>query len=128
MYPRAKTLGILLFDEQVLVEEMYGKHSKGEGTYYRPIGGTIEFGERSTDALVREYEEELNVDIIVGKYIGCVENIFKVDGNLGHEIIQLYSIGFKDKINYTRDLFEVIEGKKKAYAKWISLADFIKGA
>ena len=107
---------------------MYGKHSKGEGTYYRPIGGTIEYGERSTDALVREYKEELNVDIIVRKYIGCVENIFKVDGNLGHEIIQLYSVGFKDKINYTRDLFEVVEGKKKAYAKWIPLADFINGA
>ena len=55
MYPRAKTLGILLYDEQILVEEFHGKHSKGEGTYYRPIGGTIEFGEKSTDALVREY-------------------------------------------------------------------------
>lgn len=76
MYPRAKTLGILLYNNQILVEEFQGKHSTGEGTYYRPIGGSIEYGEKSADALVREYEEELNVDIIIQQYIGCLENIF----------------------------------------------------
>lgn len=125
MYPRAKVLGILLDNKRILVEEFYGKHSGGEGTYYRPIGGSIEYGEKSADALVREYEEELHVDVIIQQYMGCLENIFLVDEEMGHEIIQLYSVGFKDKADYKREVFEVIEGDKRAVAKWLSIADFI---
>lgn len=125
MYPRAKTLGILLFDKRILVEEFYGKHSKGEGTYYRPIGGSIEYGEKSDDALIREYQEELEVEIKINQYIGCLENIFSIDEEIGHEIIQLDSVGFRDKDNYGREIFEVIEGDKKAVAKWLLMDDFI---
>jgi hypothetical protein len=46
MYPRANTLGIIVKDNYLLLEELKGKHSKGIGFYYRPIGGTIELGER----------------------------------------------------------------------------------
>ncbi len=127
MYPRAKTLGILLNHNRILVEEFQGKHSTGEGPYYRPIGGTIEFGEKSADALVREYSEELNVEILIKQYIGCVENIFTINEEIGHEIIQFYSVGFQDEANYKRELFEVVEGNKKAHARWISLDDFITG-
>ena len=124
MYPRAKTLGILLYDKRILVEEFYGKHSKGEGTYYRPIGGSIEFGEKSNDALIREYHEELEVDIKINQYIGCFENIFRINGETGHEIIQLYLIDFENLSHYNRRMFKVIEGNKIGIAKWLPLADF----
>jgi 8-oxo-dGTP pyrophosphatase MutT (NUDIX family) len=125
MYPRAKTLGILLDNNRILAEEFHGRHSTGVGTYYRPIGGSIEFGEKSAEALVREYDEELNVGIIIEQYIGCLENIFSIDEEMGHEIIQLYLVGFRDSANYEKELFEVIEGNKRAVAKWLLMDDVI---
>lgn len=69
MFPRANTLGIVIKDSYILLEEKEGKHSKGEGIYYRPIGGTIEFGERSDETLIREFKEELGVDIFIKRYV-----------------------------------------------------------
>ena len=86
MFPRVKALGIVYRAEQILVEEFHGRHSKGDGTYYRPIGESIEFGEKSSMALIREYYEELKVEIKIGHYLGCLENIFKIDEEIGHEL------------------------------------------
>jgi 8-oxo-dGTP pyrophosphatase MutT (NUDIX family) len=127
MYPRAKVLGILLDNKRILVEEFHGKHSSGEGVYYRPIGGSIVYGEKSADALVREYKEELNVYIIIQQYMGCLDNIFLIDEEMGHEIIQLYSVGFKDEANNKKETFQVIERDKRAVAKWLPTDDFISG-
>ncbi|MCY9662649.1 NUDIX domain-containing protein [Paenibacillus chondroitinus] len=84
MYPRANVLGIVTRNKEVLFEEKFGKHSKGTGSYYRPIGGTIELGEHSRETLVREFYEELGVEIAIKSYVKCLENIFKVGENIGH--------------------------------------------
>jgi 8-oxo-dGTP pyrophosphatase MutT (NUDIX family) len=127
MYPRANTLGIIVKDDYILLEEQEGKHSKGIGDYYRPIGGTIELGERSNETLVREFREELGVGIIVRRYISCIENIFKLDENIGHEITQLYVVDFKDRNLYQKEHFTVTEGKKITRAKWVSKEEIFSG-
>jgi 8-oxo-dGTP pyrophosphatase MutT (NUDIX family) len=127
MYPRANTLGIILKNNYILLEEQEGKHSKGDGLYYRPVGGTIELGERSDEALLREYMEELGIEIIIKQYLSCIENIYKIDGNVGHEITQLYLVDFKDKNLYQKELFTVREVNKITYAKWIHKEDLITG-
>ncbi len=43
MYPRAKAFGLALHHERLLVQEY---HTDDE-TYYRPLGGSIELGEKS---------------------------------------------------------------------------------
>ena len=63
--------------------------------YCRPIGGTIELGEKSSETIKREYMEEIEVDIEIKQHLGCLENIFSIDGNIG-EIIQIYYVEFKD--------------------------------
>jgi 8-oxo-dGTP pyrophosphatase MutT (NUDIX family) len=88
MYPRANSLGLIIKDNNILLEEQEGKHSKGIGYYYRPIGGTIELGERSNETLIREIHEELGVEVVIRRYITCLENIFRVDESIGHEITQ----------------------------------------
>lgn len=62
---------------------------KGE-TFYRPLGGGIEFGERSQDAVRRELKEELNVDISNLKFLGTLENIFNFNGGSYHEVVLVY--------------------------------------
>ncbi|MBM7621100.1 8-oxo-dGTP pyrophosphatase MutT (NUDIX family) [Bacillus tianshenii] len=127
MYPRANTLGIIMKDNYILLEEQEGKHSKGIGSYYRPIGGTIEFGERSNETLVREFSEELGVEVVVRGYISCIENIFKIDEKVGHEITQIYLVDFKDTNLYQQEYFTVSEGNKITYAKWISKEEIFSG-
>ncbi|MDQ0878917.1 8-oxo-dGTP pyrophosphatase MutT (NUDIX family) [Paenibacillus sp. V4I3] len=127
MNPRANTLGIVARNKQILVEEQSGKHSKGNGFYYRPIGGTIELGEHSKDTLVREFHEELGVEITIKCHVKCIENIFKIDENIGHEITQIYLVEFNEPNLYEVEYFKVIEGNKITYAKWISVNDFERG-
>ena len=127
MYPRAKALGLIFKDHHVLLEEYEGKHSKGTGYFYRPIGGTIELGEKSVETLIREFKEEIKVEILVKDYISCVENIFKIDSNLGHEIIQFYLVEFTDKTLYRKESYEITEGNKITYAKWISIVEILEG-
>ncbi|MCG7344528.1 NUDIX domain-containing protein [Sporosarcina sp. ACRSL] len=125
--PRAKVCGILQSGSKLLVEEFTGEHSKGNGTYYRLIGGSIEFGEKSNEALIREFNEEIRASVEIEKYVGCIENIFHIKGQTGHEIIQVYKVAFVNKENYFREWFEIQEGGQLSFAKWVDRKDFITG-
>lgn len=59
--------------------------------YHRLIGGGVELGETHRDAIVREVDEELGATIHDLAFVATVENIFHIDGVLGHEIVFLYS-------------------------------------
>lgn len=127
MYPRAITLGLLIKDDYLLLEELEGKHSTDTGFYYRPIGGTIEFGETSDQTLIREYYEELGVEVSINRYIGCLENIFVIDEEIGHEMIQLYRVDFQDQSLYHKEWFTVSEGTKVGRAVWVAKRQFLSG-
>ncbi|MDN7240788.1 NUDIX domain-containing protein [Planococcus sp. N028] len=126
MRPRANTLGLLFHEGCLLVEEQHGIHSKGTGLFYRPIGGTIELGEPSAQALVREYREELNADVEIVRYVSCLENIYQIEGNVFHEITQLYMVSFKENALYKKKTFTVTEGTKTTTARWLPLTDLRK--
>lgn len=123
MSPRANTLGMIYKNNHILLEEIEGKHSRGTGVYYRPIGGTIEFGEKSSETIKREFHEELGAEIEIKSYITCLENIFKIEESIGHEITQVYEVAFKDLTLYQRDSFQVIEGNRITYAKWVCIQE-----
>lgn len=59
--------------------------------YHRLIGGSVEFGETHSDAVRREVNEELSATIRDLRYLGVVENIFRIDGDVGHEIVFVYT-------------------------------------
>lgn len=127
MYPRANTLGLIIRNNEILLEEKEGKHSKGTGKFYRPIGGTIELGEKSSETIIREYSEEIAVDVKIKRYIACLENIFRIDGDIGHEITQIYLLEFIDRTLYQKEIFKVVEGNKTTFARWIPLEDIMTG-
>ncbi|MEK5050605.1 NUDIX hydrolase [Bacillus sp. FSL P2-0099] len=122
MYPRAKAFGIAIHHGRLLVQEYH----TGDETYYRPLGGSIELGEKSAHTVIREFQEELHTEVEITNYLGCLENIFHLDGEIGHEIIQLYSLCLLDMSLYEMEILNISDEQTLSYAKWISLTAFIQ--
>jgi ADP-ribose pyrophosphatase YjhB (NUDIX family) len=97
---------------------------KGE-TFYRPLGGGIEYGERSEDALKREFREELDAEIEVKDRVGVLENVYTWQGRRGHEIAFLYDAEFADEAFYARDRMKIIDDP--ATALWVDVQEFKSG-
>ena len=71
-------------------------------TFYRPLGGGIEFGEYGHQAVAREMHEELGVGLVQVQFLGTMENIFTFEGTPGHEIALIYEARFADPTYYER--------------------------
>lgn len=59
--------------------------------FHRLIGGSVEHGETHRAAIEREVAEELSATISDLRYLGVVENIFRYEGEAGHEIVFVYT-------------------------------------
>ena len=117
---RPIALGLVIKDNKLLVSEGFDK-VKNE-TFYRCLGGGIEFLEKSEEALKREFLEEINVDIAVKDFLGISENIFTYQGKNAHELILFYSIEISDE-NYQEE-YKVIDDHGETIAKWIDIEEF----
>ena len=113
--------------DRILVEKAYDPTK--EEHFYRPLGGGIEFGETSRDALIREIREEINAQITDLRLLGTLENIFTFDGRPGHEIVQVYDATFCDAALYTRDGIPGSEDDGHTFtAQWLPLASLTPDA
>lgn len=117
---RPIVLGMVKKDNKVLVSKGYDKIK--DETFYRSIGGGIEFLENSKDALKREFNEELNIEIIVGDFLGISENIFTYNGKNAHELILFYDVKIKDE-DY-REKYHIIDDNCETDAVWIDIEKF----
>ncbi len=98
--------------------------TKGE-TFYRPLGGEVEFREPSRDAAVREIREEIGAEITNVRFLGPVESLFTFEGEPGHEIVMVYEADLVDESFYERELIEGRESQGEPItARWMPLADF----
>jgi NADH pyrophosphatase NudC (nudix superfamily) len=123
---RPLALGLFLRDGKLLVFEGYDPLK--DETFYRPLGGGIEFGETGAQAMAREIREEIGAEVTNVRYLGLCENIFTFLGQMGHEIVLLYEAELVDKSLYARDDLQVVEpGGVTIRAMWKPLADFADG-
>ncbi|MCY4144948.1 MAG: NUDIX hydrolase [Chloroflexi bacterium] len=86
---RPLALGIFRRGDRILLARGYDR-SSGE-TFYRPIGGKIEFGEPGGQAVAREVMEELGAEVTNIAYLGALESIFVYEGRPGHEIVLIFT-------------------------------------
>ena len=94
-------------------------------TLFRPLGGGIEFGERSVDAIVREVQEELGLSISDVRLIGTLESLFTYAGKPGHEIVQVYDARFDDAQVYQKPWLQGHESDGAAFkALWCNSSSF----
>lgn len=118
---RVLTLGLIRDGDRLLLAEGYDPIK--QQIFYRALGGGVDFGETSYDALKREFQEELQAELTNIKYLGCIENLFIYNGKSGHELIQLYQCDFADSKFYQLDQIEFTEGTHKGIALWLDIAD-----
>lgn len=68
-----RTVAVIIDNGRVLVHQIEGRD------YHALPGGRVEMHEDSKQALVREMQEELELDVQVGKLLWVVENFFEED-------------------------------------------------
>lgn len=118
---RPIVLGIVKKNNKILVSEGYDK-TKNQ-TFYRSIGGGIEFLENSREALKREFKEEINVDVNVGNFVGISENIFSYNGKNAHELILFYDVDINDS-DY-KEKYHIIDDNCETDAIWVDIDKFL---
>lgn len=123
-----RPIAICLFrdKDRILVAEGYDPVK--QQTFYRPLGGAVEFGERGTDTLLRELREELDTEIADLRYLGTLQNIFMYNGQRGHEIVLVYDGVFRDRRVYERPELLGREHDGSTFrAVWKSLSELRSG-
>ena len=93
---RIRPLALCVFRRGGLIFVARGCDSHTGQTFYRPIGGKIEFGERARDTVIREVREEIGAELESLRYLGTLENIFEYESRPGHEIVLIYDGAFSD--------------------------------
>ena len=125
---RIRPIAICVFlnENRILVFEGYDKIK--DETFYRPLGGEIEFGETAEETVRRELKEEINVDVEDIRFLGALENIFTFNREIGHEIVMVYDGMLKESELYEQ---AVIVGEEPngdvIRAMWKSLDEFGEG-
>ena len=123
---RAKAVCVCRDGERILVGA--GMDSVKQQTFYGPLGGGVEFGERAADAIRREMLEELNVELGEIVLLGVLENIFTYEGEPGHEIVFVFDARLVDESLYGRDLITGEESNGQRFeALWLPVHDFGPG-
>ena len=120
---RTIAIGIVYKDDQIFVAEGFDR-VKGSH-FYRPLGGTIEFGEYGHETVAREFQEEIKATLQDIRYLFTVENIFSLESKRGHEIAMVYEASFADSTFYERREIEGIDdGNVTFTARWMPLEVF----
>jgi 8-oxo-dGTP pyrophosphatase MutT (NUDIX family) len=121
MHIRPVAQGVVKRGDSILVAEF---HDEKTGCFYRSLGGGIEYGERSEEALMREFKEELNTEVRIVRSLGVLENIFGEAPDLGHEIDFIFEVEFVDVTIYEQEEIVGREGKSAFRVAWKSLSFF----
>jgi 8-oxo-dGTP pyrophosphatase MutT (NUDIX family) len=118
---RAKSVCVFRYQGKVLLAESFDP-AKNE-KYLSPVGGGIDFGEKSVDAAIREVKEELGAEVDQLKLLGVVESLFVFNSQEGHEIVFIYEAKFKDSCFYQSHVLPGIESNGHTFeARWYDLS------
>lgn len=95
-------------EDELLVAREY---CPDDEPFYYPLGGGVEFGEHSEDALHREFDEELGVSLSNVSHFGTYEDVFVSGGRRHHELWCVSEADIVESWPYERDAFTGYEAE-----------------
>ncbi len=117
-----RVYGILIQDGKLLVSDEY---IKGHNITKLP-GGGLEFGEGTIECLVREFKEELNLDIEVISHFYTTDFFVNSAFSSNSQVISIYYlVDAKEKLefNISTKVFDFKHVKEGAQSmRWVSLS------
>ena len=117
---RFKALGLHWRDGRLLAAEVLDDAGHVKGV--RPLGGTVEFGEKAELAVVREFQEELGITVETVSPPTYMENIFVHEGSLGHEVVAIFDVSFPPNAFVSEKRIQFTEDSgTTCFAEWFSL-------
>jgi ADP-ribose pyrophosphatase YjhB (NUDIX family) len=121
---RPIAIGLVLRGEELLLMAV---PDGGDGIQgWRPVGGTIEFGERAADALKRGFLEELGLVIDDPTLLSVMENLYTHNDAVGHEIVLVFEAKLVDAAQYDRETFSFGDGGNRNEVRWVALSRFVR--
>lgn len=116
---------LVVSDNRVLAGK--GRDRVENNTFYRVLGGSLNFGETAEEGMRREIREELRCEIDNLQLADVFENIFTYESKRGHEIVFLFKGDLSEQALYGRDIIHIIEDENdyKFDAEWISIDDVL---
>lgn len=115
---RVTSFAVINNNGKTLVSPGYDKVK--DNHFHRLIGGGVEFGETSLEALKREFMEELGTELTDCKLLDVTENIFTYNGGNGHEVSFIYEASFVDASNYEKTSIPVLDAPEWT-AIWVDI-------
>jgi len=109
--PRIRIAGIVVNDDKVLVQ----KPADDPSSCYAFIGGEYEVGDTFESRLRQEFEEETNARVVAARYLFCVENHFRYNGNYIQQAEHFFLV--------TLDRHDIVSREDHLMQYWLSLAD-----
>ena len=109
--------GICIKENKIFLSKL------GTDKYWTFVGGKVEFDEATDNAILREYKEEVGVDLQIDKLLAVIENFFELQGDLWHQYIFFYQL--RDD-NNALEFFEgerKIADEEKGVYKWFDLSE-----
>jgi 8-oxo-dGTP pyrophosphatase MutT (NUDIX family) len=103
---RIQALALVRQGDRILVEK--GRDEVKDETFFRLLGGTVEFGETGAETLRRELREELGSEADVGRLVATIENLFAYEREAAHEICLVYECSLGDDL-YALDEWDAHE-------------------
>lgn len=100
---RIRVAGILIQDQKILLV----RHEKNGKSYFLLPGGGIEYGETASEALIREFNEEVGLSIEVGKLVFVQDSI---PPNRHRHVLNLYFLVETSNFNIIVTQDNVLKG------------------
>lgn len=109
--------GVCIKDNKIFLSKLK------DDAYWTFVGGKVEFGEATDTAVLREYKEEVGVNLQVDKLIALIENFFDLQGQSWHQYIFFYQLrDDNNELEFFDGERQVLDNKDGIY-KWVDLSD-----
>jgi len=94
---------------------LLAKHD--DAPFYNMVGGRIQMGESSEDAIKREFKEELGIEDFEGRLMYVAENFFDWMDHYVQELLFIYRVELDEKYYDMLDHYKILDSKCE-YTYW----------